>query len=168
VGSASSARAVGNALHNNPVPIYVPCHRVVSSDGRIGGYVGGAARKLRPLRSEGFAVDRDTASIPGTTILGHKGTKIYCRPSCRTSAREIAHGSFSLPIPKRLSEPACARARFAAPAKRSPDTTSLERVRSGRSPLFLSITLAQGQSEERTCAGFYLLIVSQRCPFGVV
>jgi methylated-DNA-[protein]-cysteine S-methyltransferase len=87
VGSASSARAVGNALHNNPVPIYVPCHRVISSDGHIGGYGGGAARKLQLLRSEGFAVDRDTASISGTTVWGHRGTKIYCRPKCRTRAR---------------------------------------------------------------------------------
>jgi methylated-DNA-[protein]-cysteine S-methyltransferase len=87
VGSASSARAVGNALHNNPVPIYVPCHRVISSDGGIGGYGGGAARKLKLLRSEGFAVDGDTASIPGSTLCGHRGTKIYCRPGCRTGAR---------------------------------------------------------------------------------
>jgi methylated-DNA-[protein]-cysteine S-methyltransferase len=86
VGSASSARAVGNALHNNPVPIYVPCHRVISSDGRIGGYGGGAARKLQLLHSEGFAVDRDTASIPASTVWGHRGTKIYCKPSCRTRA----------------------------------------------------------------------------------
>ncbi|MEX0805433.1 MAG: methylated-DNA--[protein]-cysteine S-methyltransferase [Candidatus Binatia bacterium] len=87
VGSASSARAVGNALHNNPVPIYVPCHRVISSDGRIGGYAGGAARKLQLLRSEGFAVDDDTTSLPGTTVWGHRGTKIYCRLGCRTRAR---------------------------------------------------------------------------------
>jgi O-6-methylguanine DNA methyltransferase len=87
VGSASSARAVGNALHNNPVPIYVPCHRVISSDGHIGGYGGGAERKLQLLRSEGFAVDRDTASIGGTTVSGHRGTKIYCRLGCRTAAR---------------------------------------------------------------------------------
>jgi methylated-DNA-[protein]-cysteine S-methyltransferase len=88
VGSARAARAVGNALHNNPVPIYVPCHRVIASDGRIGGYVGGDARKLQLLRSEGFAVDDDTANISNTTVWGHKGTKIYCRPDCRT----VVHG----------------------------------------------------------------------------
>jgi len=87
VGSAKSARAVGNALHNNPVPIYVPCHRVILSDGRIGGYGGGTARKLKLLRSEGFPVEGDAASIPGTTVWGHQKTKIYCRPSCRTAAR---------------------------------------------------------------------------------
>jgi methylated-DNA-[protein]-cysteine S-methyltransferase len=85
-GSARSARAVGNALHNNPVPIYVPCHRVVLSDGRIGGYGGGVPRKLQLLRSEGFAVHSHTATIADTAVWGHNGTKIYCRPSCRTSA----------------------------------------------------------------------------------
>jgi methylated-DNA-[protein]-cysteine S-methyltransferase len=87
VGSANSARAVGNALNNNTVPIYVPCHRVISSDGRIGGYGGGAPRKLQLLRSEGFVVDNAAARIPDSVVWGHRGTKIYCRPSCRTSAR---------------------------------------------------------------------------------
>ena len=56
-GAANGARAVGNAMHDNPVPIYVPCHRVISSDGRIGGYGGGVARKIQLLRSEGFQLD---------------------------------------------------------------------------------------------------------------
>jgi methylated-DNA-[protein]-cysteine S-methyltransferase len=87
VGAPQGARAVGNALHHNPVPIYVPCHRVIASNGAIGGYGGGAARKLQLLRSEGFAVEGDTASLPDTMVWGHKGTKIYCRPGCRTGAR---------------------------------------------------------------------------------
>ena len=86
-GAPNGARAVGNALHNNPVPIYVPCHRVISSDGRIGGYGGGAARKVLLLRSEGFAVDSAAARLPGSVVWGHKETKIYCRRSCQTAAR---------------------------------------------------------------------------------
>ena len=86
VGSANSARAVGNALHDNPVPIYIPCHRVISSDGRIGGYGGGAARKIQLLRSEGFAVDAAEGRIPESAVWGHTGTKIYCRKGCRTAA----------------------------------------------------------------------------------
>ena len=85
-GSANSARAVGNALHNNPVPVYVPCHRVVLSDGRIGGYGGGARRKLQLLRSEGFVLDNAATRIPDNVVWGHRETKIYCRPSCRTGA----------------------------------------------------------------------------------
>jgi methylated-DNA-[protein]-cysteine S-methyltransferase len=87
VGSASSARAVGNALHNNPVPIYVPCHRVISSDGRIGGYGGGTGRKLHLLRSEGFALGDDAVRVPENVVWGHRRTRIYCRTSCRVAAR---------------------------------------------------------------------------------
>jgi methylated-DNA-[protein]-cysteine S-methyltransferase len=87
LGSASSARAVGNALHNNPVPIYVPCHRVVSSDGRVGGYGGGVARKLHLLRSEGFALGSEDVRLPDSVVWGHSGTKIYCRGNCRAAGR---------------------------------------------------------------------------------
>src|SRR4029434_6263982 len=69
--AANSARAVGNALHDNPIPIYVPCHRVISSDGRIGGYAGGAARKLQLLRSEGFEPNTAPARIPDNIVWGH-------------------------------------------------------------------------------------------------
>ena len=87
VGAPKGARAVGNALHNNPVPIYVPCHRVITSDGRVGGYGGGASRKLQLLRSEGFELGDGDVRIPDSVVWGHKGTKIYCRRNCRTAAR---------------------------------------------------------------------------------
>ncbi len=86
-GAPKGARAVGNALHNNPVPIYVPCHRVIASDGRIGGYGGGIPRKLQLLRSEGFALAEAAVRLPDNVVWGHKGTKIYCRVNCRTAAR---------------------------------------------------------------------------------
>ena len=44
-GSPRGARAAGNALNGNPVPIYVPCHRVILADGAIGGYGGHEERK---------------------------------------------------------------------------------------------------------------------------
>lgn len=87
IGSASSARAVGNALHNNPVPIYVPCHRVIASDGRIGGYGGGPARKRQLLRSEGFALGDGAVKVPDNVVWGHRTTQIFCRTSCRAVAR---------------------------------------------------------------------------------
>jgi methylated-DNA-[protein]-cysteine S-methyltransferase len=86
-GAPKGARAVGNALHNNPVPIYVPCHRVILSDGRLGGYGGGAARKLQLLRSEGFALGDGDVRLPDSVVWGHRGTKIYCRNNCRAAAR---------------------------------------------------------------------------------
>lgn len=88
VGSAKAARAIGNALHNNPVPIYIPCHRVIASDGGLGGYVGGNTRKLQLLRSEGFALTDDFANVTKTTVWGQRGTKIYCKANCRI----VSHG----------------------------------------------------------------------------
>jgi methylated-DNA-[protein]-cysteine S-methyltransferase len=52
-GSPRAARAAGNALSANPIPIVVPCHRVIHGDGGIGGYTGGLERKRFLLRIEG-------------------------------------------------------------------------------------------------------------------
>ena len=45
IGTPRGARAVGNALGSNPIPVVVPCHRVVRTGGAIGGYGGGLTRK---------------------------------------------------------------------------------------------------------------------------
>jgi methylated-DNA-[protein]-cysteine S-methyltransferase len=52
-GSPRAARAAGNALHNNPIPLVVPCHRVIGSDGRLVGYGGGLPMKEYLLKLEG-------------------------------------------------------------------------------------------------------------------
>ena len=49
-------RAVGNAMANNPNPIIVPCHRVINSDGSIGGYGLGVDKKISLLKKEGISV----------------------------------------------------------------------------------------------------------------
>jgi len=51
---ASSARAIGGALRVNPVPIVVPCHRVIGADGSLVGYSGGLDIKVALLRLEGI------------------------------------------------------------------------------------------------------------------
>lgn len=51
-GSPRAVRAVGTACATNPVPVVLPCHRVVRSDGSAGGYVGGASAKETLLRLE--------------------------------------------------------------------------------------------------------------------
>ena len=56
-GSPRAARATGNALGSNPIPIVVPCHRVVHADGGLGGYTGGIERKVTLLRLEGALDD---------------------------------------------------------------------------------------------------------------
>jgi methylated-DNA-[protein]-cysteine S-methyltransferase len=58
VGRPRAARAVGNALGANPIPIVIPCHRVLRSGGDVGGYAGGPGRKRTLLRIEGSLPDR--------------------------------------------------------------------------------------------------------------
>ena len=52
-------RAVGNALNKNPYAPVVPCHRVVSSDGSLGGFAGGSKKKIALLKKEGVEVKDD-------------------------------------------------------------------------------------------------------------
>lgn len=56
MGSKGKARAVGAACGANPVPIIIPCHRVVREDGSLGGYAGGLNLKRKLLRLEGVKI----------------------------------------------------------------------------------------------------------------
>ncbi|MEX2158857.1 MAG: MGMT family protein [Dehalococcoidia bacterium] len=56
VGHPGAARAVGTVMATNPVPIIIPCHRVLASDGTLGGYGGGLDMKRELLRMEGAEV----------------------------------------------------------------------------------------------------------------
>lgn len=59
VGRPKAVRAVGQANHNNPIPILIPCHRVVGADGRLTGYAGGLDLKERLLRLEAGAEGKE-------------------------------------------------------------------------------------------------------------
>ena len=52
LGCVTAVRAVGQAVGKNPLPIIIPCHRVIRSDGTLGGFTGGLAIKRRLLRLE--------------------------------------------------------------------------------------------------------------------
>ncbi|NAZ88078.1 methylated-DNA--[protein]-cysteine S-methyltransferase [Kineococcus indalonis] len=65
-GSPRAVRAVGTACARNPLPLLVPCHRVVRGDGSAGGYLGGPDAKRLLLRLEG-------AAAPGSTSPGARG-----------------------------------------------------------------------------------------------
>ncbi|HEX8053785.1 MAG TPA: methylated-DNA--[protein]-cysteine S-methyltransferase [Thermoleophilaceae bacterium] len=54
-GSPRASRAAGNALASNPIPIVIPCHRVLRSGGGMGGYTGGLERKAQLLELEGWS-----------------------------------------------------------------------------------------------------------------
>ena len=54
-GSPKAARAVGTACAHNPLPVVVPCHRVLPADGSLGGYLGGPIAKKALLTLEAAA-----------------------------------------------------------------------------------------------------------------
>ena len=58
IGTPGLSRAVGTALGRNPVPVLVPCHRVLTKDGSLGGFSGGRALKAAMLQLEGWAAAR--------------------------------------------------------------------------------------------------------------
>jgi O-6-methylguanine DNA methyltransferase len=93
VGAPESQRAIGNTMASNPVPIYVPCHRVIRSDGSIGNYGGGVQCKVRLLRAEGFALDPGQNRLPEQAVFGHRETRIYCRSGC-SAVRRAKQSSF--------------------------------------------------------------------------
>ncbi|MFQ5585874.1 MAG: methylated-DNA--[protein]-cysteine S-methyltransferase [Thermodesulfobacteriota bacterium] len=61
LGMRGGARAVGGACGSNPIPIIIPCHRVIASDGAIGGYSGGG-------RGEGISIKRRLLALEGVTV----------------------------------------------------------------------------------------------------
>lgn len=89
IGKPGAARAVGSAMATNPVPLIVPCHRVVRSDGHIGAYsLGGAHNKWILLESEGARPDHlETLAAAGVRYLGSDTTGVYCVPSCHHATR---------------------------------------------------------------------------------
>jgi methylated-DNA-[protein]-cysteine S-methyltransferase len=83
----AAQRAIGNAMGSNIIPIYVPCHRVIRSDGFVGNYTGGASRKLKLLRVEGFDKFDSGMRVTKQSLLGHRKTRIYCRQDCSAALR---------------------------------------------------------------------------------
>lgn len=53
IGNPKAVRAVGQALKKNPYPGIIPCHRVIRSDGKLGGYSKGTQKKKKLLKQEG-------------------------------------------------------------------------------------------------------------------
>ena len=62
VGRPELARAVGQAVGANPIPIVIPCHRVVAADSRLGGFSGGLTTKVALLAVENVEVEGTTES----------------------------------------------------------------------------------------------------------
>ena len=89
IGRPKAVRAVGTALGHNPVPLIVPCHRVVRSDGLLGQYsLGGPENKRTILAEEGVDLPRlERLASSGVRFIGSDTTKIFCLPTCRHARR---------------------------------------------------------------------------------
>jgi O-6-methylguanine DNA methyltransferase len=89
IGRPKAVRAVGTALGHNPVPLIVPCHRVVRRDGMIGQYsLGGPHNKRVILAGEGADPDElEALARAGIRYFGSDTTHIYCLPTCRDARR---------------------------------------------------------------------------------
>jgi O-6-methylguanine DNA methyltransferase len=92
IGRPGAVRAVGTALGRNPIPLIVPCHRVVRSDGTLGQYGWGAPAKRVMLAYEGLDPDEtEELARHGVTLVGSDTSPAYCYPSCQ-NARSIPAG----------------------------------------------------------------------------
>jgi methylated-DNA-[protein]-cysteine S-methyltransferase len=70
LGNPLASREIGRILGRNPNPITVPCHRVVMSDGKVGGYAYGSDKKIELLEEEGI-------SLTGKIISNFKNVRVY-------------------------------------------------------------------------------------------
>lgn len=62
IGCINGARAVGLANNRNPIPIFIPCHRVIGANGKLIGYRGGIDKKIELLKIEGIKINRNKES----------------------------------------------------------------------------------------------------------
>jgi methylated-DNA-[protein]-cysteine S-methyltransferase len=111
VGEPRASRAVGTANATNPLAPFIPCHRIVGSDGRLTGYGPGLPLKYRLLRMEGALpdgledydawVERVAARAPGESLyLGVRRAKVYCLPTCQRAraASDLPARIFTSPL----------------------------------------------------------------------
>src|SRR5215217_6520000 len=82
-GSPKASRAVGTVMANNPVPLVIPCHRVVRNDGTTGRYAFGASEKVGLLEGEGVPV----GELAGSPYLATPTTGLFCHATCPNARR---------------------------------------------------------------------------------
>jgi O-6-methylguanine DNA methyltransferase len=84
IGHPGAVRAAGSVLAKNPVPLLIPCHRVVRSDGHLGRYsLGSDGNKRRLLEMEGAQPELlERLASEGVRFLGNAEKKYFCFPTC--------------------------------------------------------------------------------------
>jgi methylated-DNA-[protein]-cysteine S-methyltransferase len=82
IGHPGAVRAVGTALAKNPVPLVIPCHRIVRSNGSIGDYAFGAEQKASLLVREGIDLEELRRRMPMRSVWSVEGEDTFCHPFC--------------------------------------------------------------------------------------
>jgi methylated-DNA-[protein]-cysteine S-methyltransferase len=103
-----AVRAVAQALRHNPVPIHIPCHRVLGSDGRLTGYAGNLVDlKQRILETEGIPIIETSKGLcisKARLYVGWRSQQRLCRPDCRTLKEQTAGERVFMPSQTRAQE----------------------------------------------------------------
>ncbi|HYK90911.1 MAG TPA: methylated-DNA--[protein]-cysteine S-methyltransferase [Acidobacteriota bacterium] len=87
-GRPRAVRAVGNTMARNPVPLLLPCHRIVPAAGGIGQYAFGSALKRELLKREDTPIaEIERLACEGVRYIGCLSTRIYCFPTCHDARR---------------------------------------------------------------------------------
>ncbi|HSM45289.1 MAG TPA: methylated-DNA--[protein]-cysteine S-methyltransferase [Acidimicrobiia bacterium] len=89
IDSPKAVRAVGSAVARNPIPLIIPCHRVVRTDGHIGNYsLGGPHNKIELLEHEGARPDElEQLAAHNIRVRANTSTGVYCHPTCSAIRR---------------------------------------------------------------------------------
>lgn len=108
IGQPKAVRAVAQALRYNPVPIHIPCHRVIGSDGSLTGYAGNLVEiKKQILAVEGIPVVETTRglSIPKKSMyVGWRHDRCFCLPHCSSLKDQSAGDRAFIPSRVRAEE----------------------------------------------------------------
>ncbi len=90
VGAPDATRAVGNALGRNPVPLLIPCHRIIRGDCSVGGYVFGSGAKRALLEREGLDVGAvESMTRRGLRYVACADDGTFCLPTCGDIATRV-------------------------------------------------------------------------------
>lgn len=108
IGQPAAVRAVAQALRHNPVPLHIPCHRVLGSDGRLTGYAGNLIDIKRDiLETEGIPVRHTRRGLAIATALlyvGWRSRSRLCRPDCASLQGQTAGERVWIPSQTRARE----------------------------------------------------------------